>query len=308
MSRIYEALRKAEQDRAPNTPAEPDGKSAGPIPRDEVRGDGGVPAAEPILPPTAWGWARPIPEYLRLDDLRQRCANPRWTPDANRVVFSNTPHSKQVAEQFRTLRSRVYRLREKLPLRSLLITSALPGEGKTFVAVNLAEAIVRQHERRALLIDADLRSSGLHLPLGAPPAPGLADYLRGEADEFSIIQRSCESDANFFFIPGGRPVSNPAELLANGRLKSLLERLAPVFDWILLDSPPALPVSDASVLAGVCDGVLLVVCAGLTPFESAQKAYREFRDKNLLGVILNRAEDMGYAGYHYYAGDGKDKR
>ena len=308
MSRIYEALRKAEQDRAPNTPAEPDRKHAGPIPRDAVRGDGAVPTTEPILPPTAWGWARPVPEYLRLDDLRQRCAKPRWTPDATHAVFSDTPHSKLVAEQFRTLRSRVYRLREKLPLRSLLITSALPREGKTFVAVNLAEAIVRQHERRALLIDADLRSSGLHLPLGAPPTPGLADYLRGEVDEFSVIQRSCESDANLFFIPGGRPVSNPAELLANGRLKSLLERLAPVFDWIILDSPPALPVSDASVLAGVCDGVLLIVCAGLTPFDSAQKAYREFRDKNLLGVILNRADDMGYAGYHYYAGDGKDKR
>jgi capsular exopolysaccharide synthesis family protein len=223
-------------------------------------------------------------------------------------VFSDTPHSKPIAEQFRTLRSRVYQLREKLPLRSLLITSALPGEGKTFVAVNLAEAIVRQHERRALLIDADLRSSGLHLPLGAPASPGLTDYLRGEADEFSVIQRSCESDANCFFIPGGRPVSNPAELLANGRLKTLLERLAPIFDWIILDSPPALPVSDASVLAGVCDGVLLVVCAGLTPFASAQKAYQEFRDKKLLGVILNRADDMGYAGYHYYAGDGKDKR
>lgn len=308
MSRIYEALRKAEQDRAPNTLAELDGKPAGSIPRDEVRGDGAVPATEQIPPPTAWGGARPIPEYLRLDDLRQRCAKPRWTPDANRAVFSDTPHSKLVAEQFRTLRSRVYRLREKLPLRSLLITSALPREGKTFVAVNLAEAIVRQHERRALLIDADLRSSGLHLPLGAPPAPGLADYLRGEVDECSVIQRSCESDANFFFIPGGRPVSNPAELLANGRLKSLLERLAPVFDWIILDSPPALPVSDASVLAGVCDGVLLIVCAGLTPFDSAQKAYQEFRDKNLLGVILNRADEMRYAGYHYYAGDGKDKR
>ena len=307
MSRIYEALKKVEQDRATNTPTEPDARPTGPNLGGVVGGDGAPPAAEAVLPPTASASATPR-EYLRLDDLRQRCVKPRWTLDPSRVVFSETPHSKLVAEQFRTLRSRVYRLREKLPLRSLLITSALPGEGKTFVAVNLAQVIVRQHERRALLIDADLRSFGLHRSLGAPSTPGLADYLRGEVDEFSIIQRNCESDANFFFIPGGRPVSNPTELLANDRLKSLLERLAPVFDWIILDSPPALPVSDASVLAGVCDGVLLVVCAGLTPFDSAQRVYQDFQDKNLLGVILNRADEMGYAAYHYYSGDGKDKR
>jgi capsular exopolysaccharide synthesis family protein len=227
--------------------------------------------------------------------------------DPNAIVFSIRARSNPAAEQFRTLRSRLYRLREKHPVHKLLITSVLPGEGKTFVAGNLAQAIVRQHERRALLIDADLRYSRLHLSLGAPSAPGLSDYLRGEADEFSIIQGSPQD--NLFLIPGGKPVSNPAELLGDGRLKSLLDQLTPVFDWVILDSPPTLPVSDAAVLAGLCDGVLLVVQAGETDSDLAQRACQEFREKNLIGVVLNRAQRAGaYEVYSYYAGDGKDKR
>jgi capsular exopolysaccharide synthesis family protein len=202
------------------------------------------------------------------------------------------------AEQFRKLRSRLYQLCEKQPLHTLLITSALPGEGKTFIAVNLAQAVVRQHERRALLIDADLRLSQLHHFLGAPSTPGLSDYLCGEADELSIVQRGPES--NLFFIAGGRSVSNPTELIGNGRLNRLLQRLAPVFDWVILDSPPAIPVSDASMLAGMCDGVLLVIQAEATPFDVAQRARDGLRDKRLLGVVLNRVAPHSADAAHYF--------
>lgn len=308
MSRIHEALKKAEQDRTANAaeaaarPVEPAGVAA-------VRHAAAVLPAEAILPPSGLGRPWKSPDYLRLDDLRQRCARSHWKLDPDAIVFCNPAQSRLGAEQFRTLRSRLYRLREKQTLRTLLITSALRGEGKSFVAANLAQAIVRQHERRALLIDADLRSSRLHLPLGAPSAPGLSDYLRGDADEFSIIQSDSVSEDNLFFIPGGKPVSNPAEILANPRLKSLLDRLAPVFDWIVLDSPPALPISDASVLGALCDGVLFVVRAGSTRFDLAQRACQEFREKNLIGAVLNDAEASAtYAAYSYYAGAGTDKR
>jgi capsular exopolysaccharide synthesis family protein len=142
--------------------------------------------------------------------------------------------------------------------------------------------------------------------MGAPSAPGLADYLCGEADEFSIMQNDAQD--NFFLIPVGKSVPNPAELLANARLKNLLDRLAPLFDWIIVDTPPVLPVSDASVLAGMCDGVILVVSAGSTAFDLAQAACQEFQDKNLLGVVLNRAEEEAtYGAYSYYGGNGRDK-
>jgi capsular exopolysaccharide synthesis family protein len=214
------------------------------------------------------------------------------------MLFVNSHNHIQGTEEFRTLRSRLYQIRDRQPLRTLLIASVLPGEGKTFTTANLSQAIVRQHERRALVIDADLRRSQLHVYFGAPGTPGLTDYLSGEADEFSIIQRGPTD--NLFFIPGGKLISNPAELLANGRMKILLDRLAPVFDWILVDSPPAVAVSDASLLADLCDGVLLVIQAAKTPFDAAQKAREEFRNKRLLGVVLNRVEPgEGYQACYY---------
>jgi tyrosine-protein kinase Etk/Wzc len=118
----------------------------------------------------------------------------------------------------------------------LLVTSTVPGEGKTFVTSNLAQSIVRQPDRRVLIIDADLRCARLHTHLGAPSSPGLTDYLRGEVDEMAVIQQG--QDGNLFLIAGGVEVTNPSELLLNGRLKKLIDRVAPVFDWVIVDSPP----------------------------------------------------------------------
>ena len=190
-----------------------------------------------MLPTTGSG------QYLRFDDLRARCAHPVWHLDPHVNVFVNADTSAQGSEQFRTLRSRLYQMRSNQPLRTLLVTSSIPTEGKTFVTNNLAQAIIRQPDRRALIIDADLRRSRLHVPLGAPSSPGLTDYLRGTADIVSIIQQGHEG--NLCFIRGGDEVTNPSELIANGRMKMLLDRLAPIFDWIILDSPPCLLVADA---------------------------------------------------------------
>src|SRR6266702_3450907 len=140
---------------------------------------------------------------------------------------------------------------------------------------------------------------------GAPSGPGLADYLRGEADEFGVIQNGLEG--NLCFIPGGSDVSNPSELLLGDRMKKLLDLVTPVFDWIILDSPPALAVHDASSLADLCDGVLFVVKAGKTDYQSAEKASSEFLGKNLLGVVLNGVE-KGVTYDRYYSGYMSDDR
>jgi capsular exopolysaccharide synthesis family protein len=183
------------------------------------------------------------------------------------------------------------------------VTSSVAGEGKTFVAANLAQSFVRQPDQRVLLIDADLRVSRLHQALGAPCTPGLTEYLRGEADEFAVIQKG--GDDNLCLIPGGAEVTNPSELLLGDRMKKLLDLLSPAFDWIILDSPPALAVHDASSLADLCNGVLFVVKAGKTNHQVAEKASSEFLKKNLLGVVLNGVDKhasygdyySGYAGY-----------
>jgi capsular exopolysaccharide synthesis family protein len=204
-----------------------------------------------------------------------------------------------VSEQFRTLRSQLYLMRKGRQLQKLVVTSPLPHEGKTFVAANLARVIAKQTDRRVLLIDGDLRVSALHAALGAPSVPGLSEYLAGGFDLTSIIQRG--PTENLFFIPGGEMAANPTELLGNGRFELLMTRMLPVFDWIIIDSPPVIPVSDTRLLAGFCDGVLMLISAGTTPFDLAQKACGKFPKNQLLGVILNRVEpEQSYGSYYYY--------
>ena len=227
----------------------------------------------------------PSTDPPELDDLRKRCSYPEWSLDPALDVFSDPGWSAVGAEQFRTLRSRLYQLRGNRPVRTILITSAVAAEGKSFVAFNLAQAIIRQPGQRVLIIDADLRCSRLHRIFGAPNILGLSDYLGGKADEIAIIQSSHEG--NLFLIPSGTRIANPSELLANGRFKRLIERAAPLFDWIIVDSPPCLPVTDANIVANSCDGLLLVVKAYSTPAETAQSARQELQDRNILGVVLN---------------------
>jgi capsular exopolysaccharide synthesis family protein len=221
-------------------------------------------------------------------------------------AFLKTDHGRICGERFRTLRSRLYQIAGTRPLKRVLVTSSVPAEGKTTVAANLAHSITRQPDRRVLLIDADLRASRLHHFFGAPSGPGLTDYLRGEADEYAVIQNAI--GGNLCFIPAGNEVSNPSELLLGDRMKQLLDLVTPVFDWIILDSPPALAVHDASSLADLCDGVLFVVKAGETDYQLAEKATSEFLKKNLLGVVLNRVDkDASYGGYYTgYAGQDEE--
>ncbi len=220
--------------------------------------------------------------------LRQRCNRSSWKPDACSIVLEEALDSTISHEEFRRLRSYLYDVRRKQPLRRLLISSALSGEGKTFVSANLAQTMARRPNESVLVVDGDLRLSRLHRPLGAAAGPGLSEYLEGDADIFSVIQRGPMD--NLFFVAGGTPKTNPADLISNGRLEVFLQRLAPAFDWIVLDSPPALLVTDASLLAALCDGILLVIRAGMTSVDMARKALLMFRNKPLLGTVLNGSQ------------------
>jgi protein-tyrosine kinase len=302
MSRIHEALRRAEQERTANQAAQKVDESVEhstastvietAVPRSIIPAP---PVLQPAIVPQAK--AEDLPEFLNFDEIWANCARHKWTPNPNLLVFSNSNPFQPGAEQFRTLRSRLYRMRESQPLHTILISSAIPAEGKTFVATNLAYSLVRQQGCRVLLIDSDLRSPRIHTLLGAPAAPGFADYLQSSASEFEVIQRGNEE--GLCFIPAGNHVTHPSELISSARLKKFLERAKPAFDWIIIDSPPALPVADASVLGRLCDGVLFVVRANSTPSESSQKACKELRNTRLLGVVLNTAEETSeYSSYY----------
>lgn len=296
MSRIHEALKKAAQERSAQLAA---GVEAGVA---EV-------ASEPRSPITEEPEiSRPVrsPQVITggdqdgpfgYEELVKRCFQLEWRLDPTNSVFLNSKPGESGPERFRTLRSRLYRIASTRKLKRVLITSGVAAEGKTFIVSNLAQSIVQQPERRVLLIDADLRSSRLHLLFGAPNYPGLSDYLRGEADEYAIIQKGMNE--NLFLIPGGSLASNPSELLLSERMKRLLDLVTPSFEWVIIDSPPSLPVHDASVLADLVDGVLFVIRAGSTDAEIAERTVAEFQGKNLLGVVLNQVEKSDSYGDEY---------
>jgi protein-tyrosine kinase len=276
MSRIHDALKRAEQEKAALKPTGEQPVGAGVLP--EMDGSAlyskPIPIATNHGPDTRRQGRTHDGVGVQYSELIQRCAHPEWKASEFGASLSGDS-GKIVAERFRTLRSRLYQIAALRPLKRVLITSSVPGEGKTFVATNLVRSIIRQQDRRVLLIDADLRAPRVHTALGAPSSLGLSDYLRGEASEYAIVQNSAAN--NLCFIACGT-----------------------AFDWVILDSPPSLPVHDASNLAGSCDGVLFVVHAGKTDNEIALKASTEFRNRNLLGVVLNQVEASESQGGYYY--------
>jgi capsular exopolysaccharide synthesis family protein len=279
MSRIHDALKRAEQERAGFEGQQVVSRAAGEGAAAEL-----APVAKNTLSALTPTMPMPAPA-LTLDALLTRCRQSDWRPDLKTMLFFNTEEQVRGTEPFRALCSQLYEMREKRPLKKVLVTSSSPKEGKSFVAANLAQALVKQRGCRALLIDADLQSARLHLALGTAATPGLTEYLLGESDEFSVLQRGAME--NLFFIPSGRTVASPAELVENGRLQILLHRMGPLFDWIILDSSTAVAAGDAGPVADFCDGILLVVRSDGDPSEVAGKARQKFKGQRLVGVVLN---------------------
>lgn len=304
MSRIHEALKKAAEERIAKLGGDRAGADLIDLATDSVLSpDHGVERADSKLRPALTSAEEA--QRANFASFAKRCSRPGWKVDPGSAKFGAGKDDRAVVERFRTLRSRLYQIAAVQPLRTLLITSSVPMEGKTFIATNLAHSFIRQSDRRVLLIDADLRASRLHLSLGAPDKPGLADYLDGDADELQVTQVGPEG--NLCLIPGGKRTADPSGLLHGARMKQLLEKMSELFDWVIIDSPPVVAVHDASVIADMCDGVLFVVRAGATDFEVAEKATAEFREKNLLGVVLNQVEKNTSDGQYYY-GYGEEDR
>jgi capsular exopolysaccharide synthesis family protein len=234
-----------------------------------------------------------------------------WKPS---VAFLPTLGDRgESIEQFRGLRSKLYQFRDQAKLKTILISSGLPSEGKTFVTANLAISLARNKNNRVLLIDGDLRSPSLHAILGASDIPGLTEYLAGYAEPGDIMQRNQDSSlveaglarsiSNLAFIPAGSGGDNSSELVANHRIEELIAILAPHFDWILIDSPPILAVADSIDLARAADAVLLVARGASTSYDVAQRAQAAFKNSRILGFVLNAVKDVPpHSAYSYYYG------
>lgn len=169
------------------------------------------------------------------------------------------------------------------------ITSAVYGEGKTTVAMNLAGTIAQNSSQRVALMDCNLRNWDLQTRLNLPPSAGLVDILEGGEDDLTNIVQKTELD-NFTIVPAGRAAANPSRLARSPRLVEVMNALRMTNEFIVMDMAPVLPVADTRVLAKAVDGVVMVIRAGVTPREIVARAIDAVGTDRVLGVVLNGTE------------------
>lgn len=219
-------------------------------------------------------------------------------PDSPLVLQRNS--SELIKEQFRDLETRLNELRSAQPVKNLLITSAVPKEGKTFVAANLALGLVREAQKRVLLIDADIRRPSVHSFFGIANECGFKDLLLGGRNIWRAVTKMTQSE--LYVMPSGKAPCESLSLLTVERISALLKHLRAVFDLIMLDSSPLLVASDTRLVSSVVDATLLVVKCGSTPREMVRKGQEVLNGKPILGTVLNRvdANHSTYSSYYSY--------
>ncbi|SHE82216.1 CpsD/CapB family tyrosine-protein kinase [Caloramator proteoclasticus] len=221
---------------------------------------------------------------------------------SNFIVEKN-PKSP-ISESYRTLRTNIQFSSFDKDIKTIVVTSSAPGEGKSTTIGNLA-LVMAQSGKRVLLIDADLRKPTVHKKFKLSNQTGLTNILIEDKNPFEVIQKYSD---NLYILTSGILPPNPAEVVASNKLRNFINEMKNHFDYILLDSPPVIAVTDAQILSSFLDGVILVVSSGEAEKELVKKA-KDLLDKvnaNIIGVVLNKLElksRKGYGYYYYYYGE-----
>lgn len=285
MSRVHDALRKAEQ--------------TGVFVQPELGGSRGASSgyAGSMLETPA---APPLNEIAAqmvglLDKVQELPFNP--APEAH-LIDAARPHEAPT-EEFRTLRTRLNHMQSLQPIHTVVVTSPSPAEGKSLAAINLALAQSHLAGNNTLLCDFDFRRPVVHNLFQIDRSPGLTDFLLGKAKLEDVIKKI--AGTNLFIIPAGEAVINPLELLNLREVRQLIETLPRLFNWVVLDSPPLLFAADANLLSTMSDGAVLVVRIGHTTVDSITRAIQSLCQNNVLGIVANGARRGElYSKYTYY--------
>jgi capsular exopolysaccharide synthesis family protein len=214
----------------------------------------------------------------------------------NRLVCL-TDQESLAAEAFRLLGVRLQHLRRERTLRKLLITSTIPQEGKSMVSANLACSMALRTHQKVLLVEGDLRRPALSQEFGLGRNPGLCECLEGERALQNCIYHL--ENPKLWILPSGIADTNALELLQSRRLSALMEQLSAWFDWVIIDSPPVLPLADTSVWSRLADGILLVAREGITDKRQLQRGLEALDTKKLIGALLNCSQNAGSSDYYY---------
>ncbi len=288
MGRIHDALERAEQER-------------GTYPRNEGHSGGGGRRGASLA--DLDGLAAAAEELVREHEPRSRTRQGRQqhrerVEASRRAKVMLTKPSTAVSDEYRTLRARIQSMRLSRELRSLVVTSALPREGKTTTATNLAMSFGLEPDSRTCLVDVDMRTPALHRSFAELPPSGLAEVLETEAKlDDALVQ---VPDTKLWVLTVLGLPKRPSELLASARMRELIDELHTRFDTIILDAPPVIGLPDATQLVDLCDATLLVVDAGRTPRGQIETTLQRIDARKVIGTVLNRAPGVsspyGYGG------------
>jgi capsular exopolysaccharide synthesis family protein len=219
---------------------------------------------------------------------------------ANSRLFCVTQRESLGAEKFRFLGVRLRQIQQTRGLKKLMITSTIPEEGKSTISANLATTLARKPQHRVLLIDGDMRRPSLSRIFGLKRLEGLSEWLQSSESIPGNIYRL--DGTGFWFMPAGVPPENPLDLMQSPRFASLMEQLSGWFDWIVIDTPPVLPLADTSVWTKSADGVLLVAREGTTRKRQLERGLEALDKTKLLGVVLNNSQSNDHTDYYQHYG------
>ena len=333
MTSVYDALRKkAEEQRGGELP-EPAGHSPvgvstetgfglesefGPGPQPEVSSAPQASARSTTQATKAPStMPSPVPE-IDPDTLRPVAPAPpanaevRKTPTRPRFERIEMPYrgktvldqeiSAQSREQYRRLAASLHHAQATNGTKVIMVTSAAVGEGKTLTSSNLALTLSESYQKRVLLVDADFRRPSVHAVFGVPSHNGLADGLMSDNQRVQV----CQFSERLSVLPGGQPSSDPIAALTSERMRQLVDEARENFDWVILDTPPVTLLTDASLVASITDGAVIVVKAGSTSCDLVERTVQALGRERIFGVVLNRANENAqtseyYDYYRYYA-------
>ena len=292
MSNIFDALQRAESEGS-------DGKNSTltlatellQAAEQKLRDSGAI--LEPPASPASDDSVDPTPSGP-LDELDRCPVLPVSIREDSRLVSLGKEGSLG-AEKFRFLAVRLRQLRQSRPLKKILITSTIPQEGKSTVASNLACTLARRKPQKTLLLEGDLRRPNIAAQFGLGKLAGLCEWLSGETPTVNIYRLQ---NLGVWLLPAGSAPQNPLELMQSGRLSPLMDQLEAWFDWIVIDSPPVLPLADTSLWSRLADGILLVTRKGITEKQQLQRGIEAIEKSKLLGALVNSSSNASHSDYY----------
>jgi protein-tyrosine kinase len=230
-----------------------------------------------------------------VTDEPQRSVKKHGLESDSKLMISGR-RSAVSLEQYRRLAATLCEAQTERGLKTVMVTSAVPREGKTLTAINLALTLSNSYARRVLLIDGDLRRPSVHEVLGISARKGLSDVLRGSRSGLPVVELS----PLLSVLPSGPPDQNPQAGLSSERMRTLLDAASKRFDWVILDTPPVALLSDAQIVSRLTQATVVVIRAGFTPFSLVEKAIAELGRECIIGTVLNGVEQNAIPATGYY--------